>query len=108
MLFSWIVLAGLGRLALVSIELLLYDRLRSRLLSRGLMFRHELDLAGFTDSDDRNVLHSLDDPKVALGHEDSVPQFMVASGGARTATRKIGSIAGRDYGIHRHQQTAND
>jgi hypothetical protein len=84
---NWIVLARLGGLALMSIELLLYDRLRSRLLSRRLMFCHELDLAGFTDSDDRNILHSLDDPKVALGHEHSVPQFLVTS--ARHALARV-------------------
>ena len=64
------------RLALVRVELLLDYRLRPRLLTGGLMFRLELVLTGFTDSDEWNILDSLYDTKVALGHEYSFPQFL--------------------------------
>jgi hypothetical protein len=63
------------RRAFVGIELLLNYGLRPRLLARRLMFGLKLELAALADSDDRNVLDSLDDPKIALGHEDSFPQF---------------------------------
>ena len=55
------------------IELLLDHSLRPRLLSDGLMFSLKLDSAAFTDSNHRNVLDSLDDAKIALGHEYSLP-----------------------------------
>src|SRR5712664_1217425 len=69
---------GICRFALVRVELLLNHSLRPRLLADGLMLRLELYLAGLTDSDDRNVLDPLDDPKIALGHEYSLPQFACA------------------------------
>jgi hypothetical protein len=59
----------------VRIELLLNDSLRPRLLARRLMLRLKLNLAGLADSDDRNILYSPDDSKVALGHSYSLPQF---------------------------------
>jgi hypothetical protein len=67
--------AGICRLALVRVELLLDHRLRPRLLARRLMLGVELHIAGLTDSNDRDVLDSLDDPKTPLGHEHSFPQF---------------------------------
>jgi hypothetical protein len=60
---------GIHRLALVRIKLLLDHCLRPRLLANWLMLGLELDFAGFTDSDDRNILDALDDPKAALGHD---------------------------------------
>ncbi len=54
------------------IELLLDHRLRPRLLARRLMLRLKLGLAGLADSDDRNILDSLNDPKIALRHADSL------------------------------------
>jgi hypothetical protein len=68
-------LTGIRGPALVRVELLLDYCLRPRLLSGWLMFRMELLLAGFADSDDRNILDSLYDTKIALGHEHSLPQF---------------------------------
>ena len=64
------------RHAFVRIELLLNYSLRPRLLASWLMFGLKLEPAAFADSDDGNVLDSLDDPKIALGHEDSFPQFV--------------------------------
>jgi hypothetical protein len=74
------VLAGIGRaralrLALVRIELLLDDSLRPCLLACRLMLGLELHLAALADSDHRNILDSFYDPKIALGHEYSLPQF---------------------------------
>lgn len=69
------VVTGIGRPALVRIELPLDHGLRPSLLASRLMPRVELDLARLTDSDDRNILDSLYDPKIALGHEYSLPQF---------------------------------
>lgn len=57
------------------VELLLDHRLRTRLLAGGLMLRQELHVAGLTDSDDRDIFDALYDPKAALGHEYSLPQF---------------------------------
>jgi hypothetical protein len=37
------------------------------------MFRMELGLAGLADSDHGNILDSLDDPQIALGHDHSLP-----------------------------------
>jgi hypothetical protein len=59
----------------VRIELLLDHSLRPRLLAGGLMLRLKLHPAELTDSDDRNILDSLHDPQIALGHEHSLPQF---------------------------------
>src|SRR6202023_1542459 len=67
------------RLALVHIELLLNHRLRSCLLPRRLMFCLKLHPAALADSDHRNVLDSLHDAKIALGHEYSLPQFCPAT-----------------------------
>jgi len=53
----------------VRIELLLNHSLRPRLLADGLMLRLELYPTSLTNSDDRNVLDPLDDPKSALGHD---------------------------------------
>jgi hypothetical protein len=53
----------------VRIELLLDDSLRPCLLTRRLVLGLELHFANFTDSDHRNVLDSLYDPKTALGHD---------------------------------------
>jgi hypothetical protein len=39
------------------------------------MLSLELDLASLTDSDDWNIFDSLYDPKIALGHDYSLPQF---------------------------------
>ena len=58
---------GIHRLALVRIKLLLDHSLRPRLLASRLMLRLELDFAELTDSDDRNILDSLYDPKLRLG-----------------------------------------
>jgi hypothetical protein len=66
---------GVGWRALVRVKLLLDHSLRPSLLSDGLMLRLELDLAEFTDSDYRNVLDSLYDPQIALGHAYSLPQI---------------------------------
>jgi hypothetical protein len=60
----------------VCIELLLDHRLRPRLLASRLMLRLELEATGLTHSNDRNVLDSLYDPKIALRHENSLPQNM--------------------------------
>ena len=54
------------------IELLLNHRLRPRLLACRLMLGLKLGLAGLADSDDRNILDSFKDPKVALRHEHSL------------------------------------
>jgi hypothetical protein len=67
---------GIRGLALVRVELLLDYSLRPCLLADGLMLGMELHIAGFTDSDDRDVLDSLDDTKIALGHDYSFPQFV--------------------------------
>lgn len=66
---------GIRRLAFVRIELLLDDSLSSCLLTSRLMLRLELCVARLADSDDRNVLDPLDNPKTALEHEYSLPQF---------------------------------
>lgn len=58
------------------VELLLDHSLRPCLLTRRLMFCLKLYLAKFTGSDDRNILDSLYDSKMALGHGDSFPQFV--------------------------------
>jgi hypothetical protein len=68
-------LAAMPRLALVRVELLLDDRLRPCLLASRLMLRLELHFAELADSDDRNILDPFHDPKIALGHEHSLPQF---------------------------------
>ena len=83
------------RLALVRVELLLDYRLRPRLLTGGLMFRMELLLTGFTDSDDRNVLDPLYDTKVALGHEIVSHSFC----GAHTPVRRLGFGFAPDFGL---------
>ena len=57
------------------IELLLDHSLRPRLLARRLMLRLKLHLATLADSDHRNILDSLHDAKIALGHRHSLPQF---------------------------------
>ncbi len=80
-------LAALLGLALVRIELLLDHSLCPRLLASWLMLRLELDLARLTDSDDRNILDSLYDPKIALGHGYSFPQFGWC--GADTLVRRL-------------------
>src|ERR1700680_3634673 len=67
---------GIRGLALVRIELLLDHSLRPRLLTGRLMLRLELLIAEFADSNDRNVLDSLYDTQIALGHEYSLPQFV--------------------------------
>jgi hypothetical protein len=83
----WSVLLGFSagtrvrRFALVRIELLLDHSLRPRLLAGGLMSRLELLVTRFADPDNRNILDSLDDPKIALGHEYSFPQFGGNDGG---------------------------
>jgi hypothetical protein len=59
----------------VRIELLLDHSLRPGLLAGRLVLGLKLHFAGFTGSDDRNVLHPLDDSKYALGHAYSLPQF---------------------------------
>jgi len=64
---------GALRLAPVRIELLLDDRLRPCLLARRLMFCLELHFAALTDTDHRNILDSLHDAKIALGHGYSLP-----------------------------------
>jgi hypothetical protein len=83
------------RRAFVRIELLLNYSLRSRLLACRLMFGLKLEPAAFADSDDWNVLDSLDDPEIALGHKESFPQFVcVRSHSAAFANRfcvKFGS-----------------
>jgi hypothetical protein len=58
----------------VRIKLLLDYRLRPRLLSGGLVIRLELHIAGLADPDYGNILDSLHDPKIARGHEHSLPQ----------------------------------
>ena len=68
-------LADRFRLALMRIELLLDHSLRPGLLPRRLMLSVELHLAALTDSDHRNVLDSLYDPQIALGHAYSLPQI---------------------------------
>lgn len=73
------------RLALVPIELLLDHSLRPGLLARRLMLGLELHFAGLTDSDHWNVLDSLYDPKIALRHATSLPQFRVG----RTLVRRL-------------------
>jgi hypothetical protein len=59
----------------VRVELLLDHCLRPRLLARRLMFRLELHATGCTCSYDWHILDAFDDPKTALGHEYSLPQF---------------------------------
>jgi hypothetical protein len=59
----------------VRIELLLDDRLRPCLLARRLMLCLELHFAALTDTDHRNILDSLHDAKIALGHGYSLPHF---------------------------------
>ena len=86
-LLACTVVTGIGRLALVCIELLLDHSLRPRLLASRLMLRLELDFAELTDSDDRNILDSLYDPKIALGHGYSFPQFGWC--GADTLVRRL-------------------
>jgi hypothetical protein len=58
---------------LMRIELPLDHSLRPRLLADGLMLRVKLHPAGLTDSDHRNILDALHDPKIGLGHEHSLP-----------------------------------
>jgi hypothetical protein len=65
----------------VRIELLLDHSLRPRLLARRLVLRLKLNLAGLADPDDRNVLYSLYNPKIALGHSYSLPQFRLSGVG---------------------------
>ena len=66
---------GIRGLAFVRIKLLLDHSLRPRLLSSRLMLRLKLDFTEVTDSDHRNVLDSLYDPQIALGHAYSLPQI---------------------------------
>jgi hypothetical protein len=68
-------LTGIRGPALVRVELLLDYSLRPRLLTGRLMFRLKLHFARFTDSDDRDILDSLYDPKTARGHGYSFPQL---------------------------------
>jgi hypothetical protein len=63
------------RLALVGVELLLNDCLRPGLLARRLMLGLELHLAALADPDRGNILDSLYDTKITLGHAHSLPQF---------------------------------
>ena len=65
------------RPALVRIELLLDHSLRPGLLAGWLVLGLELLAAGFTDSNDRNVLHSLYDSKIGLGHGTQSPTISV-------------------------------
>src|SRR5450755_287363 len=86
------VLSGTGRAwrlrcALVRIELLLDHRLRPGLLACGLMLRLELYFAALADSDHGNILDSLDDAKIALGHDHSLPHFDRC--GADTLVRRL-------------------
>ena len=75
------------RHALVRIELLLDHSLRPRLLSHRLMLGLKLDFAEFTDSNHRNVLDSLDDAKLALGHISTVSHRFLASRACALARR---------------------
>ena len=65
------------RFALVRVELLLDHSLRPGLLAGWLVLGLELLAAGFTDSNDRNVLHSLYDSKIGLGHGTQSPTISV-------------------------------
>jgi hypothetical protein len=74
-----LVFAGIRGQTLMCIELLLDYRLRPRLLASRLMLRLELEATGLTHSNDRNVLDSLDDPKIALRHETVCHRMMMYS-----------------------------
>jgi hypothetical protein len=63
-------LAGILRLALVHIELLLNGRLRVP----HVRVSRELSVAMFTDSEHGNIPDSFYNPKIALEHEASFPQ----------------------------------
>jgi hypothetical protein len=64
----------------VRIELLLDHSLRASLLASRLMLGLKLHFASLTDSDDRNVLHSFYDSKIALGHGTQSPTDWYGSG----------------------------
>lgn len=63
-------MAGILRLALVRVELLLDGRLRVP----SVRLPREVGIAVFADSQHGNIPDSFDDPEIALWHEASFPQ----------------------------------